>query len=375
MRRMNVGSTPAHVLVIGGAGFIGSHLAEAFLRQGSAVTIYDNFSRGGATWNARRLREQTGDRLHVLHGDIRRLGSGFCHLLDTTDLVIHTAGQVAVTTSLRNPWADFEINAVGTLKILEAIRGSRRRPSLIFSSTNKVYGGLEQLKTRPRAHRHVFANAPYGVPETHPLDFCSPYGCSKGASEQYVLDYARTYGLQAVVLRKSCIYGPHQFGMEDQGWVAWLTIASLLGRPITIYGDGKQLRDVLYIDDLVAVYRAVAQRMDAVSGQAFNIGGGPRFTLSLLELLELLTPLLGRAPTVRYQACRPSDQRVYVSDIRKAQRLLGWQPRVAPRDGVARLYQWAQANVALFRRGAPGVFRKRLKRVERVTKEKLKILY
>jgi CDP-paratose 2-epimerase len=337
------------VLVIGGAGFIGSNLAHAFASAGAAVTVFDNFSRPGAAANSRWLAGMhPRRRVRIVRGDIRRSARRLTGLLDEVDLVIHNAAQVAVTTSVRDPRTDFEINAAGTFEVLEALRASRRRPPLIFSSTNKVYGGLEDIRVRARGARYVMVGHPHGVPETRPLDFHSPYGCSKGAADQYVRDYGRIYGLPTVVFRKSCIYGPRQFGVEDQGWVAWFTIAAVRGLPISIYGTGKQVRDVLYVDDLVQAYRAAFRRIDDVAGEVFNIGGGPRNTLSLLELLAVLRALGGYRPKVRREDWRPGDQPIFVSDIRKAQRRLGWAPRVSPEAGVGRLHRWVLENRALF---------------------------
>jgi CDP-paratose 2-epimerase len=344
-----VPALPKRVLVVGGAGFIGSNVTDAFARAGSAVTVYDDFSRPGSRLNAQWLRTTHPRRVRILRGDVRRGGRRLAALVDESDLVVHNAGQVAVTTSVVDPRRDFEINAAGTLEVLEALRASRRRPPMIFSSTNKVYGALEDVRTRRRGRRWGFVDAPRGIDERRPLDFHSPYGCSKGAADQYVRDYARIYGLRTVVFRKSCIYGPHQFGVEDQGWVAWFVIAALHGRPITIYGDGCQVRDVLHVDDLVRAYRAAYRRIDDVAGEVFNIGGGPRFTLSLLELLEILRALLGRPVPVAYADWRPGDQTVYVSDVGKAARRLDWRPRIDPASGVRRLAAWVRANPRLFR--------------------------
>jgi CDP-paratose 2-epimerase len=341
---------PKRVLVIGGAGFIGSNVAEAFLRAGSRVTVYDNFSRPGGAANARWLKTAHGRRVRILRGDIRRRGSALRRLMDEADLVVHNAGQVAVTTSVAQPRADFEINAAGTFEVLEALRASRRRPPFVFSSTNKVYGNLPGVRTRRLGRRYAFADRPQGISEEQPLDFHSPYGCSKGAADQYVRDYARIYDLPTVVFRKSCIYGPRQFGVEDQGWVAWFTLAALHGHPITVFGDGRQVRDILYVDDLVRAYRAAFRRISDVAGQVYNIGGGPRSTLSLLELLAMLERLLGRPVPVGYDDWRPGDQVIYVSDIRKAKRELGWSPSIGPEMGVRRLYRWIEANGRLFRR-------------------------
>ncbi|PYM91700.1 MAG: CDP-paratose 2-epimerase [Candidatus Rokuibacteriota bacterium] len=342
-------TTPRSVLAIGGAGFIGSNLADAFLRSGARVTVYDNFSRPGALANAGWLRRRHARSLRIVRGDIRRARGRLGRLVDDADLVIHNAGQVAVTTSVEDPRADFEINAAGTLEILEAIRASRRRPPLIFSSTNKVYGALDGVATRRVGPRYAFTNAKHGIAEDSPLDFHSPYGCSKGAADQYVLDYARIYGLRTVVFRKSCIYGPRQFGVEDQGWVAWFTIAAVHRYPITIYGDGRQVRDVLFIEDLVQAYLAAWRRIDTAAGQAFNIGGGARNTLSLLELLQLLRELTGNPVPVKHEDWRPGDQKIFVSGIAKARKLLHWQPVIAPADGVSRLLAWVRANADLFR--------------------------
>ena len=346
-------SEPKRVLVLGGAGFIGSHLADAFVRTGSQVTIYDNFSRPGALANSRWLRTEHGQRVRILKGDIRRSHGRLRRLVDGADLVIHNAAQVAVTTSVSDPRTDFDINAAGTFEVLEAIRASRRRPALVFSSTNKVYGELTGLETKALARRYALTGAPQGVAETCPLDFHSPYGCSKGAADQYVRDYARIYGLRTVVFRKSCIYGPRQFGVEDQGWVAWFTIAAVRSLPITIYGDGKQVRDILYVEDLVRAYRAACRRIDEVAGQVFNIGGGAAYTLSLLELLDMLGELTGRPVPVRYDAWRPGDQAIYVSDVRKAGRQLGWTPTIDPKQGVTRLYEWVTSHPELFKDRKP----------------------
>ncbi|HWM79810.1 MAG TPA: SDR family NAD(P)-dependent oxidoreductase [Methylomirabilota bacterium] len=351
---------PTRVLVTGGAGFIGSNVSDGFLRAGARVTVFDNFSRPGAQANARWLAASHGRRVRIVRGDIRWPRRRLSELVSEADLVIHNAGQVAVTTSVTNPRDDFAVNAGGTLEVLEAIRTSRRRPALVFSSTNKVYGGLEGVRTRRAGTRHVFKGWPRGIPESFPLDFHSPYGCSKGAGDQYVRDYSRIYGLRTVVFRKSCIYGPRQFGMEDQGWVAWFTLAAVYGRPITIFGDGRQVRDVLYVDDLVRAYRAAYRRIDAAAGEIFNIGGGPASTMSLLELLDMLGELLGRRVPVGYDDWRPGDQKVYVSDIRKAARVLGWRPRTSPEAGVRRLYEWIRTNPRLFR--DPGTLRSRAAR-------------
>jgi CDP-paratose 2-epimerase len=257
--------------------------------------------------------------------------------------VYHFAAQVAVTTSLVDPFLDFEVNARGTLNVLEAMRGMDAPPSLLFTSTNKVYGDLADIRLIRRATRYEpteAAIAAHGVSEARPLDFHSPYGCSKGAAEQYVLDYARTFGLPTAVFRMSCIYGSHQLGTEDQGWVAHFAIQALERRPLTIYGDGGQVRDILFVEDLVDAMLTCHGRIDALKGQAFNIGGGPQHTVSLLEFIELVTEVTGARPAVGFDSWRPADQRYYVSDLRRFAAATGWAPQVAPREGVERLCQW-----------------------------------
>jgi CDP-paratose 2-epimerase len=254
-----------------------------------------------------------------------------------------------VTSSVLDPRKDFLDNALGTFNLLEAARLSGRLPAVLYASTNKVYGGMDDTTVREAATCYAYADLPHGVPETQPLDFHSPYGCSKGAGDQYVRDYARIYELPTVVLRQSCIYGLRQFGIEDQGWVAWFVIAALLGKPITIYGDGKQVRDVLFIEDLLDAYDAAIANIATASGQVYNIGGGPQNTLSIwAEFGPLLENLLGAKIPIARADWRPGDQRVYVSDIRKAERELGWQPKVSVEQGVRRLFSWVQTNKSLF---------------------------
>jgi CDP-paratose 2-epimerase len=229
--------------------------------------------------------------------------------------------------------------------MLEAARESGANPIVVYSSTNKVYGGMEEAKVVEGKDRYSLADLPLGVAETWPLDFHSPYGCSKGTGDQYVRDYARIYGLPTVVFRQSAIYGERQFGVEDQGWLAHFVICATLGRPINIYGDGKQVRDMLYVGDLARAFERAVDRIDTVKGKVFNIGGGPNFTLTIWsETGPLLEALSGRKIPVQYGKWRPGDQRIYVSDIRKAERELGWKPEVAPKEGLARLWAWAQEN-------------------------------
>jgi CDP-paratose 2-epimerase len=341
-------------LITGGAGFIGINLAAHALSQGRRVTLLDNFSRRGAEDHVRWLRGEFGDgRFTVLRADVRTDHRVLAEAVEQADVVFHLAAQVAVTTSVQDPRQDFEINALGTLNVLEAVRASHRRPIVVYSSTNKVYGKLANLEVGERGNRYEYVDLPTGVPESQLLDFYSPYGCSKGAGDQYVIDYSRIYGLRTVVFRQSCIYGPHQFGIEDQGWLAWFAIRALEEQPVTIYGDGKQVRDVLYVEDLIAAYEKAVERIEVASGQAYNIGGGPAFTLSLLELLTLLERRLGRPQHVKFADWRPGDQRVYVSDLSKLKRELGWAPLVDPAQGVGRLVGWLEENLPAARASRP----------------------
>ncbi len=339
----------AHILVTGGAGFIGSNLVHRLIQQGHEVVIYDNLSRPGCLRNVDWLATTHGfSAFRLIAADVRNFDT-LCRAMEGAQRVYHLAGQVAVTTSVHNPRKDFEENALGTFNVLEAARQVGDDPIVIYASTNKVYGGMEHVPIVEEATRYRYADLPHGVPETFPLDFYSPYGCSKGAGDQYTRDYARIYGLKTVVMRQSCIYGYRQFGLEDQGWVAWFVIAALKGRPITIYGDGKQVRDVLFIDDLLDAYDAAVERIDVAAGQIYNIGGGPENTISVwAEFGPMLEALLGRPLQVSYADWRPGDQKVYISDIRKAQQELGWTPRTPVREGVRKLFEWARENIHLF---------------------------
>jgi CDP-paratose 2-epimerase len=330
------------VLITGGAGFIGTNLAHRLASDGERVLIYDNLSRPGAERNLRWLLDTHGSRVQVEFADIRN-PYALRRAVHHAKQVFHFAAQVAVTTSLANPRHDFDVNALGTLNLLEALRGSDDPAPLIYTSTNKVYGGLDDvaLECEDGAYRPRDPEVRrLGINETRPLDLHSPYGCSKGAADEYIIDYARTFGLPAVVFRMSCIYGPHQMGNEDQGWVAHFLISALDERPITLYGDGMQVRDVLYIDDLVRAFLLARAHMRSLSGRAFNIGGGPAHTLSLLELLKIIAKLNGEPPRCELSEWRPGDQRYYVSDTRKFQSATGWRAKIEPVEGVERLYDW-----------------------------------
>jgi CDP-paratose 2-epimerase len=329
------------ILITGGAGFIGSNVARSF--GGQHLTILDNLSRKGCADNLEWLRQTT--TFDFIHKDIRDSS-----LIDTLiakgrfDVVIHLAGQVAVTTSLEQPRMDLEVNTLGTFNILEAIRRYSPETALLNASTNKVYGTLPRFSIRECEKRYCFSDDRPGVSEEEPVDFHSPYGCSKGAAEQYVLDYSRVYGIRSVSFRQSCVYGERQFGSADQGWAAWFLIAHLIGSPITVFGNGKQVRDMLHVDDLVDAYRAAVRNMSSVSGEVFNIGGGPENTLSLLEYFEFLANLSGREVLYSLSESRPGDQKVYISDISRAKSKLSWSPSIELRSGLRRLYDWVVQN-------------------------------
>lgn len=337
-----------YLLVTGGAGFLGANLADRLAGEGHRVLILDNFSRCHVEENWDWLSARHGDRVKLLKCDIRDMPQVEA-AVGGAAAVFHLAGQVAVTTSIADPVADFEINARGTLNLLEAIRTSGRRIPLLYASTNKVYGRLMgdgETVRRGERYEPVDRTLAQGADEGRHLDFHSPYGCSKGVADQYVRDYARVFGLPTVVFRMSCLYGPRQFGTEDQGWVAHFLISAITGRPITIYGDGYQVRDVLYVEDAVDAYVRAWRNIAAVSGRVFNLGGGPDNSLSLRELLDGIRALRGTAPEVVYGSWRPGDQAWYISDIRAVADALDWQPRVTVRDGLARLHEWLSTRFA-----------------------------
>ncbi len=336
--------TAALTLITGGAGFIGTNLADRLLSQHIPVRIFDNLSRPGVERNLDWLVRKHGPLVQIKVGDIRDASAVRSALKGVTH-VFHFAAQVAVTTSLVQPIQDFDINARGTLNLLEALRQADTPAGLVFTSTNKVYGHLENVNLEIEGGRYqpVDEGARQGFCEQRPLDFHSPYGCSKGAADQYVLDYARTFGLSAAVFRMSCIYGPHQCGNEDQGWVAHFLLRALAGDSITLYGDGRQVRDILFVEDLLDALLLAQSRMEALRGNAFNIGGGPSRTISLLELIELIGQIHGAQPRLKFEDWRAADQRYYVSDIRRFSEATGWTPKVNVRDGVTRLYNWLQS--------------------------------
>lgn len=347
---------PNSILITGGAGFVGSHVAHGFLEKGCNVTVYDNLSRASSLglrsgsvrlYNVRYLQERF-PKVRFLKGrveDSRRLSRA----ARGHDAIIHLAGQVAVTSSLTDPRRDFETNALGTFNALEAARLADA--AVVVSSTNKVYGdNVNQVSVKEKATRYAYAGRRFskGIPESFPTDHCghSPYGVSKLAADLYAQDYARSYGLSTSIFRMSCVYGPRQFGTEDQGWVAWFVIAAVTRKPVTIYGDGKQVRDLLYVDDLAKAFGKSLERRSV--GEVYNIGGGVSNTLSLLELVEILEKMTGRSLRLKFKGWRDADQKVYISDIRKAKERLGWRPRVGPAEGVSRLLHWVEQNRRLF---------------------------
>ncbi|WGF90846.1 NAD-dependent epimerase/dehydratase family protein [Marinivivus vitaminiproducens] len=330
------------IVVLGGAGFIGSNLADSYLSQGREVVVLDDLSRPGVERNLHWLKDRHGARVHPLIASIRN-DVALREPIADASAIFHLAAQVAVTTSLDVPVEDFETNARGTLNVLEAARRSGRRIPIVFASTNKVYGNLDDVALEDVLGRYLPADPEIrstGISEHRNLDFCTPYGCSKGVADQYVLDYAKTFGLPTAVLRMSCIYGPRQFGTEDQGWVAHFLIRALACEPITIYGDGRQVRDILHVRDAVAAYRAVLESIDHVRGRAFNLGGGPENMVSLRMVLSAIERLTGRPITIDYARWRPGDQKYFVADIRELAEVLDWRPSVSWRDGIADLTRW-----------------------------------
>lgn len=337
------------VLITGGAGFIGVHTSDYYLNAGAKVVIFDNFSRKGTRDNVSWLKDKYGDKyLTVIEGDIRTPGI-LDAVVKSCDLIIHLAAQVAVTTSVKNPREDFDINALGTFNLLESVRLNALQAVVIYASTNKVYGEMEQLKVEKTDLGYLYADYPEGISELQNLDFHSPYGCSKGSAEQYVHDYSRIYKLKTVVFRQSCIYGTRQFGIEDQGWVSWFTIASILDKSIVIYGDGNQVRDVLFVTDLVRAYDLAFKNISKSAGQIYNIGGGAQNFLSIHTLVKILQKKLNKKIEPSYSDWRAGDQRVYVSNISKIKDQLGWKPEINVEDGLSKLISWTTTSEKLIR--------------------------
>ncbi|MCY1666429.1 NAD-dependent epimerase/dehydratase family protein [Rhizobium sp. SL86] len=338
----HVATGAAPIVITGGSGFIGSNLAESFLAEGEDVIVLDNLGRPGVDQNLAWLTERHGRRVHPVLADVRDL-RGIEAAFTDAKAIFHLAAQTAVTTSLVSPLDDFEANARGTINVLESVRKAGRKAPVIFASTNKVYGALEDLEMLPMDDRYVPADQAvrdFGIGENRPLDFCTPYGCSKGVADQYVLDYAKSFDIPTAVLRMSCIYGPRQFGTEDQGWVAHFLIRALSGQPISIYGDGKQVRDILHVDDAVAAYRAVHAGISRVRGEVFNLGGGPQNSVSILLVLREIERLTGRPLEIDFGDWRAGDQFFFVADTRKLEDQLGWQPRIRWKSGLSHLADW-----------------------------------
>lgn len=343
------------VLVTGGAGFIGCNLANRLAEQGEDVLVLDALLRPGVDANLAWLRARHPRKISVLIADVRDQAAMEAAVRDAS-AVFHLAAQVAVTTSLVDPCDDFSTNLHGTLLVLDAIRRQGRPVPVLFASTNKVYGDLADVPLRLENEAYMPCDAAiraHGIAEDRPLAFHTPYGCSKGAADQYVLDWARSYGVPTAVFRMSCIYGPHQMGTEDQGWVAHFLISAMRGEHITIFGDGCQVRDVLHVDDAVAAYVAAWQRIEQVSGHAFNLGGGPQNAVSLRQVLMLIGEHLGRRPQVEHAAWRAGDQRYYVSDTRRVAHALGLGSPRRWHDGIIGLARWLAAERVLVEEAAP----------------------
>jgi CDP-paratose 2-epimerase len=333
-------------LVTGGAGFIGANAVRTLVERGARVVVLDNLSRASAPVNLAWLQDETGDSFVFVEADVRdhaAVDAAF-RAHGSFDVVLHLAGQVAVTTSVADPRIDLETNVLGSFHVLDATRRLSPEAAFLNASTNKVYGQLEHHRIHELETRYADLDAPAGIDESQPLAPHSPYGCSKAAADVYTLDYARVYGLATVSLRQSCIYGPRQFGIEDQGWVAWFALATRLGLPLTVYGNGKQVRDLLHVDDLVALYLLAAERAHELAGRSYNVGGGTANTLSLLELLERLGRTQSAAVEVEHAAPRPGDQLVFVADTARAREELGWSPRVAVDDGLDDLLEFVEQH-------------------------------
>ena len=343
------------LLVTGGCGFIGTNAVRFYLEKGYKVVAFDNLSRVGSEENLGILKKQGGNFVFV-RGDIRNevqiLNAFKKH---KPDFVLHLAAQVTMVNSVENPREDFTVNALGSFNVLEAIRKVCPESLGIYSSTNKVYGEMVDVPIIEKEQRYAYKNIK-GIAENYPLDFHGPYGCSKGTGDQYFLDYARIFNLNTTVFRQSGIYGPYQFGIEEQGWLAWFCNAILFGMPVTIFGDGKQVRDVLYVTDLLRAYDLVFQNPDKARGKAYNIGGGANFSLSILELFEFLEKLSHNKFVSSFGSWRPGDQKIYISDTTKLKKELNWQPEISPLKGVEKLYNWISENKHLVMKA--GVFKK-----------------
>ncbi|MBI2118354.1 MAG: SDR family NAD(P)-dependent oxidoreductase [Elusimicrobia bacterium] len=341
---------PKKILITGGCGFIGSNAAEHYLKRGSEVIIIDNLARKGSDTNLKWLKTKKSNVKfqNINITNYKKLTEFFKNHVDI-DVILHFAGQVAVTSSLVDPRYDFETNALGTFNILEGMRNYCPDAILLYASTNKVYGSLEQLPIKEGKDNYELIKYKKGISENFALDFHSPYGCSKGAADSYIKDYSRIYNLKGIVFRQSCIYGEHQLGIEDQGWIAHFIIRAILSRPITIYGDGKQVRDVLYIKDLLEAYDKAIEKSNEIGGDVYNVGGGVQNQISILQFIHFLEDELDKKFILKFKNVRAGDQKIFVSDNSKIKNNLGWSPQTKWKSGVRRLIQWVKENQDLFK--------------------------
>lgn len=340
------------ILITGGAGFIGSNLSDFYLKNDHEVIIFDSLARANTEKNLEWLKSNHKKGLSFINGDVRKFDQ-LKTAVKGIDIIFHTAAQVAVTTSVKNPREDFDINALGTFNVLEAARLSNSNPTIAFTSTNKVYGNnVNIVPLVEKDTRYDFSDPKFlnGISEDFSTgaDEHTPYGCSKYIADTYMRDYAAVYGSNTVVFRMSCIYGTRQFGTEDQGWVVHFVISSILSRPLTIYGDGKQVRDILFIQDLVNAFNLGTKNISKTKGNAYNIGGGPDNTISLLELISFLEKITNKKINYEFGDWRPFDQKVYYSNIAKAKKDFGWEPKISKEEGIERLIEWVNSNKQLF---------------------------
>lgn len=342
------------ILITGGCGFIGANATEYYLNKYYQVLALDNLSRVGSEQNLKWLKTLRGKFLFKKIDIINYISLTKVFKEFKPDLILHLAGQTTVIGSIENPREDFEINALGTFNVLEAMRNFAPKASLIYSSTNKVMGELADIPIREEKSKYVFKNIK-GISEKQPLDFCSPYGCSKGSGDQYVLDYARIYKLNTVVFRQSCIYGSRQFGIEGQGWLAWIVSSLIFNNPLNLYGNGKQVRDVLHIDDLMNAFDLAFTNIKKTKGKAYTIGGGFRSAISILEFFRILESISGKKIIYKIKPWRLADQKVYISDISSAKRDFGWIPQITPIEGIKTMYEWILQNKYLI--GKSGIFK------------------
>lgn len=337
------------MLITGGCGFIGTNTAIFFSNKGWKIVIVDNLSRRGSEINAALLSGKDNIRL-ITNVNIEQKSAQDLIFQEKPNVIIHAAAQVAVTTSVENPIFDFEVNAKGTLNMLEAARPLSKKPIFIFTSTNKVYGGMENVGILEKTDHYEYYGMPFGVSEGQNVDFHSPYGCSKGCADQYVRDYFRIYDLPTIVFRQSCIYGPNQFGVVDQGWVSYLTMSALFGKPIVVYGDGKQVRDLLFMNDLSKAFELAINNINKTAGQIYNIGGGPNNSVSLLKFLLFLEKKMDKKIIFDFNDWRPGDQKVYISDIRKAKKDFEWEPEFSFDAGFEKMFNWIRDNERMLRK-------------------------